>query len=208
MIMKIAKSCVVTLLYSLILAMASIPARAGSATDYDCIVYKCITSEDNPIPREYYRDDQYICEHGGAMCEEFPVPGAPEDCPPIRVCFFDSTGYTKTTYHCTTDHLGEWPLCPNAERSHYIMAFLNSGESVGPLTETIRPTISPEYRIRRAITCAQGSEYTVLVCPIPEWLMELIESKKEAWEQGGEVETHTYVFTCTEEGCQKSAVTY
>ena len=200
MFARIISPVVIIVICILIIADTSGVALAGSALDYDCIVYRCRNDYLNPIPDDRWDEDDFICDNGGLMCQDYVIPGAPEGCPPLRVCFFHSKGYYKTTYQCTTSQTSEWPPCPNGTVSHSILYFLDAGESTGDLIETIEEV---GYGQRRGILCVALPPSPDIVCVIPDWFMDELVELIDDWVLNGYVETKTYYFACTEEGCVK-----
>lgn len=170
--------------------------------DFDCMVYICRNDYLNPIPSWLWNNDAYICENGGAMCESYPIPGAPPECPPVKICFFHSRGYWRNTYRCTDFYeLGPYPPCPNGTVSHEITHYLHVGESTGMISETI---VETGFGRRRGIICIdEPIGPTPYDCTIPDWFMDLLTEKTEDWEQNGYVETDSIWFECTEEGCNR-----
>jgi hypothetical protein len=186
-----------------VLSALSFVAYAGSATDYDCIVYKCRIDYPCPIPDDRWEEDEYICENGGLICQDYPVPGLPAECPPYRVCFFNTKGFYRTTYRCTTSHSGEWPRCTPRTVSHEL-TFLKHGESTGKLTEVIEEAQLGGIGQRRGIICVTGdATLSLFLCPVPDWFRDQIQEKIDEWVDTGMVETDSCWFECTEDGCVK-----
>ncbi len=173
--------------------------------DADCVVFRCRGDRANEIPQQYWYNDAYICENGGANCELYPIPGAPAECDPVKVCYFDSIGYIKTTWQCTTDTSGTIPECTFGHFDRAVI-LLHTGESTGQLDDVISSSISPASRVRRAIICLAPVLPAIYDCSWPQSFTDWIHDRQTDWVNNGEVASHSYYFHCTEGGCVKEVL--
>ncbi len=169
----------------------------SDAHAYDCLVYECRKDYVSPIPDDRWDDNDYICANGGAACHDYSVPGAPDECPPVRVCFVGKNGFWKTTWHCTSS---EPPIY--ACKSPRAFIHLDIGDSTGDLTESILVETIGGPGARKGVICFEEPPQAYN-CEIPDWFMNEIQDKVDDWEQNGYVETNHYSFECTAEGCEK-----